>query len=70
MGKAWNTSDTSGRKRGSLSQQRPIITHSLSEHAKLVGRGGRLPCIMAIAAIAGRPAPNGTAPVKTFKTRC
>ena len=58
-------SETSGRERGSGSQQRCINSHKLSVKVGCVGRGGRLPCVIANIAMTDEPLLKGIAPVNT-----
>ena len=61
-----NTSEASGRKRRSWSQQRCINLHNSSAKVGCVGRGGRLPAIIANMAPAAGILLNGTALVNTY----
>ena len=61
----FSTSETSGRKEGSWSQQYCTNVHNSSVRVGCVGRCGRSPPIIANVVAADGLLPNGTAPVNT-----
>lgn len=63
--KTINASETSGRKRMTLSQHFCINVHNSSVRSGCVGRCGRLPRIIATIVATGSSSLNGTAPVNT-----
>lgn len=60
------TSEISGRKWGSRSQQRWVIIHKFSVKVGCVGRGGRRLCIIANVAMGDESSLKGIAPVNTY----